>query len=54
MIKQPYILIFFALLLALSTAMIILGYSRWWYVGLVIGFYGTVIAFLHWISPPED
>lgn len=54
MIKQPYILIFFVLLLIVSLYMAITGHSSWWYVGIVLGFYGTFISFLHYIRIDED
>lgn len=54
MIKQPYITLLFAFLLFVSILMISLGYSAWWYVGVVIGFYGLFIALLHYFRIDED
>jgi hypothetical protein len=54
MIKQPYILIFFVLIFVISIIMAWTGHSSWWYVGIVIGFYGSFIALLHYVRIDED
>lgn len=54
MIKQPYITLLFGLLLFVSILMVSLGYSNWWYVGIVAGFYGLLIALLHYFRIEED
>lgn len=54
MIKQPYITIFFALLFLVSIVLVAFGYSKWWCIGIVLGFYGFIIAFLEYISVDED
>ena len=53
-IKQPYILIFFVLVFVISIIMAWTGHSSWWYVGIVIGFYGSFIALLHYVRIDED
>lgn len=54
MIKQPYITLLFALLLFVSIVLVSLGYSKWWYVGIVAGFYGLFISLLHYFRIDED
>lgn len=54
MIKQPYITLLFALLLLVSILLVSLGYSKWWYVGIAVGFYGLIIALMHYFRIEED
>lgn len=53
--KQPYITFAFVLLFAISVGMMLTdGTSPWWFLGVAIGFYGSVLCLMHYYRKNED
>lgn len=53
--KQPYITLVFFIVLAVSIAMMMSeGTSGWWFIGIVIGFYGFINYFIDFLRRNDN
>lgn len=52
--KQPYITFAFLLILALSIGIVLSDEtSAWWFLGVAVGFYGSIISIMHYFRRDE-